>query len=296
MDWERTKTVLILAFLLLNTVFVFQLWLAPTYFDSSMRITPSQIEDKLAELQYSNISVTAKVPNRLHVVQMLTVRCPEPDYYKVATAVLGQGLIQVSPANAALGYRKYISETGDLTIYTNGRIVFKSSHGSGRQDVSSETAQVLAEEFLHKSLGLPQDAKLGRGMRTEGGEWVIQYYQRWKRKDLEISRITLVVGENGVISMDYYWVDIIGFTGAEVTTIPATGALTVAAELMPSGSIITEIYPSWYSPPVRAEQWRSYPVWVIETANGSRYYVNAFTGELEGKEDFLAGKPGPMLN
>lgn len=295
MDWERAKTVLILAFLVLNAIFIFQLWLEPMYIDSSMRIEPSQVEDKLAELQYKNITVTAEVPRRLQIMQTLSVRCPEPDYFNDAKAVLGNGAIWVSPANKAIGYRKYISDAGEAMVYTDGRITFRSASASTKGAISQDNARETAEKFLRNTLGKPRDARLGRVGQAEDGTWIVEYYQRWRRKDLEISRIILRVDENGVLDMDYFWVEIVGFTGADVPTIPATGALTVAAERMPSGSVITEIYSSWYSPPVPTEQWRSYPAWVLLTSTGTKYFINAFTGDFEGSEEFPAGKPGSAL-
>jgi len=297
MDWERTKTVFIMAFLLLNSVFVFYLWIMPTYFDPSMYVSTQQVEAKLAELQYSNITVTAEVPRRLKRLEMLAVKTPVLDHKSLANTILGpHAVLFPSPPSASRNY-KYESSAGEVVVYGNNQVTFTRAPMSGEsQEISMKSARAKADKFLRTTLGKPKDARHGRIVEIEKGTWVIEYYQRWNRKDLEISRIIIIVDGRGVLQMDYYWVEILGFTGEENVTIPATGALTVATDGMPSGTTISDIYLSWYSSPVLTEQWRCYPVWVIQTTKGVKYYVNAFTGDIEGREEFPAGKPGPTLN
>jgi hypothetical protein len=297
MDWERTKTIFILAFLMLNLVFSIQLWIIPNYFDSSMIVSHQQVEAKLTELRYRNITVTAEVPRQLKRMRMLLLSSPEVDHKKAAMALLGPDAVHVATIlSPAPGHRRYVSKQGEVQVYNDGRILFISSPHLGKPALSASSARSIADNFLKNSLGKPGDARFGRVVEAEDGAWLIEYYQNWRRRDLETSKITLLVDGSGVRQMDYYWVKVTGFTGEEVVSIPAAGALIVAAERMPSGTVITNIYSSWYSPPIMADIWRAPPVWVVETNRGTKYYINAFTGDLEGKEEFPAGKPEQTLN
>lgn len=297
MDWERTKTVFILAFLLLNAIFMVQLWLIPSFFDPSAYISSQQVEAKLAELGYSNISVSAEVPRRLQRMQILKVRSLELIPQDVAAALLGDGYaLNTDSGGVGRGFQRFTSAEGQAMVYNDGRIKYTSAVDQANKEISRHTAQKKAEEFLKRTLGMPRDARPGRALATKNGRWVVEYVQHWRGKDLRISRIVLIVDEKGVQHMEYYWVDVLGLTGEDIITIPSTGALTVAAEAMPSGSVITSIYLSWYSSPTITEEWRAYPVWVIETAAGVNYFINAFTGDLEGREELPAGKPGTMTN
>lgn len=294
MDWERIKNIFILVFMLLNAVFLAQLWLVPTYFDSSMYISSQQVETKLAELQYNNISVDTRVPRRLKRLQMLTVQVPSRDQEAFAAAILGSEAEAVSTPLAS-GSTKFASPQGEVEFTAKGQIFCSLSRQPGRSELSRRSAKIQAEEFLRRTLGKPRDAKIGRIVQLNE-IWAVEYYQRWREKNLDIARITIWLDGTGVLGMEYYWVEVLGFVGEEIVTIPATGALSVAAEKMTAGTVITRIYTSWYSPPVHAEQWRCYPVWVVETADGTKYYINAFTGEFEGQSGLPAGKPGSVLN
>ena len=292
MDWERTKTILILAFLLLNIGFLFQLWIIPNYFDSSMTVSPGEVEAKLAELRSRNINVTAEVPRQLARLRLLVLNSLEPNNAEIVAALLGPESAHVaSVPNQAPGHRRYESPVGEVTIYSDGRIAFTAAPPGGVPELSASNARYQADTFLDSTLGKPSDSRVGRVKATGDGTWIVEYYQVWRNRDLGISRITILVDSSGVRQMDYYWVKVAGFTGENIVTIPAAGALIVAADNMPSGSTITNIYISWYSPPILAEQWRVPPVWVVEISNGTRYFINAFTGDLEGREEFQQENP-----
>lgn len=296
MDWERTKTIFILAFLLLNVVFAFQLWIRPAYFDSSMYVDQQQIDSKLAELSHRNISVNVAVPRQLKRLKMVTVHLPHKNNYSQASLILGAGAVHIgSSTSPAPGYEVFMSSRGEVTVYNNGAIFYKSASTDATR-ITSEQARSKAKDFLENTFGLPKDAILARIEETGDGAWVIEFLQRWQRQEFEISRILLHVDGAGVQRMEYYWADILGFTGESIVTIPASGALVVAADNMAAGTVIENIYQTWYSTPMQGGQWRAYPVWVFETDRGMRYYINAFTGEMEGKVEFTAGKPVPTLN
>jgi len=148
MDWERTKTVLILAFLLLNLFFVYQLWVAPTFFDPSLSISQHQIDAKLAELKYQNISVSAEVPKKLKLLQMLVVHSPELSAQNIAEKLLGQGFLQT--AGPAPGDWTFATDVASVTVQADGKIVY-SSDRHGISDLSLDAARAKADDFLRQS-------------------------------------------------------------------------------------------------------------------------------------------------
>lgn len=293
MDWDRTITIFIIAFIILNLFFVFKLWLLPAFFDPSINLSQDQIDAALEALKNSNIKVAVQVPDRLKRLQLLGVSRVMPNEEIVATSFLG-GHFEREAYGAMTEYR---SAQGKVEIYVDGRIHYISAAKAIKGNITMDAARKQADHFLAATLGKPGDAKAGRIVARQDGAWAVEYTQRWRGKDLEISRVVVIVDKSGrVLEMDYYWVKINGFSGESVLSIPATAALTVAAKGMPPGTTITRIYISWYGKPVLVDQWQSVPVWVMETAAGARYYVNAYTGELEGADNFPEGKLCPTLN
>ena len=293
MDWERTINIFIVAFVILNLFFVFKLWLLPAFFDPSIYLSQDQIDATIEDLKNSNITVTAPVPDRLKRLQLLSVNTVIPSEELVAAALLGEGYERVA-SGAKTEYR---SAQGKVDIYVDGRIYYISAAQALNGDITMDAARRYADHFLANTLGKPRDARAGRTAARQDGTWAVEYIQRWHRKDLEISRLVVIVDKSGhVLEMEYYWVEIIGFSGESILSIPATAALTVAAKGMPPGTAISRIYNSWYGMPALANQWQSVPVWVLETAAGGRYFINAHTGELEGADYFPEGKRTPALN
>ncbi len=292
MDWERTKTVFILAFLLLNIIFASQLWLAPTFFDSTLYVSAEEVETKKTELRYKSIEVAAEVPRRVQPQRILTLSNPVLDWEMVARSMLGSGMISdLQPSNPQFLPRRFYSFKGEVVVGNDGILLYTSKRTASNETLTAEEALAKAEEFLQRTVGKPNDAVVGRIDKLQGGTWLVEYRQRWQRRDIETSWIWIRVDAQGVMEMEYYWADIVGFSGEKITTIPATGALTIIADSLLPGTTITQLHNSWYSKPVSAQQWHSYPVWVIEIGNGSKYYINAFTGDIEGNRNFRQENP-----
>ena len=158
-------------------------------------------------------------------------------------------------------------------------------------ELSPTEARKAANQFLEKVGGIPADARDGEVIPLEASSWGVTYNQRWGRETPEISQITIIVdGSGAVLTMDYYWVEVIGYVGEKMLTIPATTALTVIAGALPPDTTVTAVSLSWYSQPSLANQWQAGPAWVLETQTGARYYVNAHTGEFQGERSILGRK------
>lgn len=287
MDWERTKTILIAAFLLLNAIFLVQLWVIPTYFDASLFTSRSEVEARLRELRYRNIEVEADVPRHLQRVKMLEFSLPDVDHKHIAESILGPEAVHVATyINPRPGYKVFRERGSEVNVYNDGRVTYKTVIPPDPSSVPESNAVSAADSFIRSTLGMPKDARLAVTEKNDDGTWWIEYRQRWRRRDLQTSYIRChVVGET-VTELEHYWLKPLGFIGRGTLTIPATGALMVVADHLNSGTTITDIYLSWYSPPLVAESWRAPPVWVVKTDNSGRYYINAFTGELEAQQEF----------
>lgn len=278
MDWERTLNIFIIAFLILSLALVVQLWLRPILFDPANYISAEEIAATKSELKDRSITVIPKIPRRMKRLQALGVRTTPLEEEEVVVALLGPEYEMVSSGVKS----EYRSDRGGADFYVDGRIYYFSSLPQQEGNISQSDAQKQADQFLRSTVGWPKDAKkVSTALNSDC--WTVEYGQCWNGKELEISKIVLVVDQGGRISqMEYHWVEVIGYVGEKMLSIPATAALKVAAGQLHEGTTISDLYLSWYSKPVLADQWRVSPVWVVETDGGDKHYINAHTGELEG--------------
>lgn len=289
MDWEKTLNIFLIAFLLLNVVLAAQLWIIPVLFDPANRVSQEQVDAALEKLGQSQITVAVQVPRKLTRLQALAVGSLPLDKDQTAQLLLGAGWAK-SVAGAAVEYR---SDRGTVVFHVDGRISYERAMLPLKGVTSDAKARKAAADFLGATLGLPADADKGKVFPRPDGMRDIVYSQSWQRKDMDISQIIITVdGGCQVVAMDYYWVEILGFVGEKLLTLPATTALTVVASSLPERSTISILKLSWYRAPTLANQWQVSPVWVVGTVEGNRYYINAHTGVFEG-ERIIPGRKTP---
>jgi hypothetical protein len=288
MDWDKTLNILIVAFLAVNLVFAAQLWLLPFFFDPANYVSAEQVEAALEKLESRNITITTKIPRRMQRVQLLAAsRLPLAEEEVAESLLGGRGSRTVMSDRV-----EYYYQRARVEIYPDGRLHYFAPPLSEEGELAEADARRAADRFLRERMGKPRDGVAGRAVLGEDGSWVLEYIQRWHRRNLETSRITIVVSPGGsVLAMDYYWLEVRGFSGESLLSIPATAAINVAAEVLPAKTVITDLYLSWYCLSAPGEQFIASPVWVVATQGGCKYYVNAHTGELEGESCFPAGKP-----
>lgn len=285
MDWARTMNILIVAFLILNLVFIGQLWLVPLFFDPANYISNEQVEAALHKLEGYGIDLAVKVPQRLSRVQALGVEKTLVGPEKVV-AILGEEHTQTIKDNGV----EYQSQLGKAVIHEDGRLQYISPFPPAKGSLSAQAARKQADKFLELTVGKPRDAVEGRTVLRSDGCWAVEYIQRWRRKNLATSSIIVAIDAGGsVTEMEYYWVRVIGFAGESLLTISAPTALSVAAPAMPADTTISALYISWRGMPKPSGQWQVSPVWVVESEAGSKYYINAHTGEFEGEDGLQEG-------
>lgn len=286
MEWERTKTILITSFLVLNIFFVVQIWIVPSFLSASLYTSSEEIKATVSKLEERGISIETEIPRQLQRLSMIQFQLPEIEARQVAEKLLGPEAVHVSTAvHPAPGHNLFRRTYREVTVYNDGRISYQNTGIGVQPGGSKESALQVAEEFINSTLGMPRDAQLVEIVRHQGIWWV-EFRQVWRHHDLHTSYLVFQISGDKVMSMDMYWLHPASSTGRKTLSIPATGALLVVADNLMPTTEIKEIYISWYSPPMMAETWRVPPVWVVETTAGERYYINAFTGELEAVQEF----------
>jgi hypothetical protein len=281
MDWARTKTLFIIAFALVNLFFASQIWLIPAYLSAPRSLNPQQVEIRLQELRFRGIKVTAPVPRTMQPQRMMEFQAIALRYNLTADKLLGPGWQKVEEEGFQRG-------EAILQISNDGSLIYTNPVGPGGFNQTKAEAQSTAESFLEETLGLPQDARLIMS-RNLGGTIYLEYRQIWRRQQLAVSYIRLWIAQEQVARMEWYWAEPAGRLATDLAIIPSTGALLIAADYLLPPAVVNNVFLSWYSEPLSAARWRVPCVWVIETVD-TRLYINAFTGELEAREEIPAGE------
>lgn len=279
-DWARTKTLFIIAFALVNLFFAAQIWLIPAYLSAPRSLNPQQVEIRVQELRFRGIQVTAPVPRTMQPQRMMEFQGIPLRYNLTADKLLGPGWTSREEGTFQRG-------EAILQISNNGSLIYTNPVRPGGADQTKAEALRAAGSFLEETLGLPQDARLVMSRNLRGTIY-LEFRQFWRRQQLAVSYIRLWVARDQVARMEWYWAEPAGRLANDLSIIPATGALLIAADHLPPPAVVNNVFLSWYSEPLSAARWRVPCVWVIETVD-TRLYINAFTGELEAREEIPAG-------
>ncbi len=278
MDWSRTKTIFIIAFTILNVFLAVQIWVFPNALEG--QITQNEIIMIRDQLASQNLSIQTNIPDRVYSKRMLTTATPKTVYSELKSAFFSNSNIKSEQRDN----NTYIvtSDRSKLVVTPEGKITYTETNGLIVIPINEESAVSMAERFASTTLPLPSDARLSGVKAIGDDEYVVEYYQVFKRNRIDASYIRFTVTPRGVTTYERYWVEPLNFSGNEYLIIPSTGALMRFADLYSKKGIITNLTLSYYSEPLRAGQWQMVPVWQIEVDNKDLYFFNAYTGELEG--------------
>jgi hypothetical protein len=86
-DLTRAKTILILAFLLLNSYLGYQVWHKSEIYLSSLVVTAEEVEEVLGQLADNSYQVTATLPRQVQAMSLLSVQAEDVEEDKFVTAL-----------------------------------------------------------------------------------------------------------------------------------------------------------------------------------------------------------------
>ncbi len=187
----------------------------------------------------------------------------------------------------------YLHDKGELTVNQKGIIIFTQKLIPAEeeiQELGEGEANLLAEDFLQKHGLFPSDARLEDIYKMEGSRYFLRYNQVYKNQVLYGGYLYVWVNPLGVERFELYWLQPRGFTGQAINIITSTDALMRLSEIISSPKerkTVEEISVGYYSEAFDAQKWDLVPVWRIKISDLGLYFINAYTGELEGKEEII---------
>jgi hypothetical protein len=273
MDLSRAKTVLILTFLCLNIVLLYQIWAdeagdSPVLFGGEEKA--SQLE---AALQQANLFLNITLPRGGMRVAHLEVTPWQPDPAEVIH-IFWNALAEGEDTAA----RQQHILPGDGPMILSG--VFAGlPPGQLRTAAQAFVEQIpFLNDFVYDYI-ISGDNVTALYYRQEfaGFPLYAGYLQfRHEGAGTKDSRVDVYI----------YRLSPLGFAEQEREVIPPATALwrfleTYTGENGQAAAIV-EFSLGYYSEEYAAQLWEIAPVWRIRLDNGEVYYINAFTGYREG--------------
>ncbi|HHY92957.1 MAG TPA: hypothetical protein GX511_06410 [Firmicutes bacterium] len=286
MNWARAKSLLLLAF------FVLDLVLAALYLNLERRpsgqAADGQVEPELVErLAHKNVSLATELPRDTPALALLRVGIAKENPYARALEFFGS-LEGVEVTRTAQPLLELVFTRGgeELLFYTSGVTVYSHRWEKPSGEQTPAGAADKARVFLAQHGGLTGLTLTRVVPYRREGTYLVEFGQSYGRFPLVgASGAVLVVTPAGVENCWRRQLTVFGESGRPRTVISAAEALWALAleRARPEAAPLTvqEGTLGYYNKIYNADEWEAAPVWRIWTGGDTYFYVNAFTGELE---------------
>ncbi|UNC93702.1 two-component system regulatory protein YycI [Candidatus Contubernalis alkaliaceticus] len=293
MEWSKAKNILIMIFLALNLFLGYSLW-EDIYLNYPSRIiSQKEIEEAEARLEAVNLELKINISPQIFTMSFLTVSNQEQQGEILAEKLLDPEQPFSFNKGTEGTPQVYRQDKNQIYIWENGRVIFTREPmvdlEQSQDEVLEEGAAIsLAEEYLENAQLLPVDARLEEVHSIGDNRYQIRYNQVYKNQTLYGGYLLVQITPRGLEQFELYWLDPQGFSGQEMNNISAAAALGRLADSLEPFSERTAVESmniGYYSEVFDAQKWDMVPVWRIRLSNRRTYYINAYTGELEGIEE-----------
>jgi len=295
MDISKAKTVLIIAFLILNMFLIYQIALEEGGGNTLLFGGREEISRLEAALEEAGLALEAPLPKGGIYLSYLIVEpwrfTPEEVIYELWRALEKEKPlpeVDIIPADSRPGQGAvYLFGGYELQVGEEGLITLKSK-GTGEKegdilgDFTAEQYLQTAQEFTGKVFFF-HDFFYDYGEKKEKAV-TLHFRQEYEEFPLFSGFLRLLVRENIPYGLFFYRLEPAGFTEHKREIIPPSTALLRFMESYAHESEkrkIVDFSLGFYSKHYDAERWEIPPVWRIRLDNGEIYYINAFYGILE---------------
>lgn len=292
MDWPRAKTILIVAFLILNAVLAAQLYLLPLFDLSARPASLAAIKEVLAG---KGTELTATLPRRGHTAPFALFSSPaysDREITTIARNLLGGSAERVTGSGSPSGESavSYRGVGGQLVVVTARGLVSYENQAAigGGGTLSAEEAVGKAAAFVRERVG--ESGFVFEGVtELEFGGFRVDYLQRFRGSFVFPGYITLVVKPDGVVAMWMHRLRVSFETGSARRILSAAEAvLSLVNHRQNAGDTqpltVEKVDFGFYSPIYDTidPTWRGVPVWRIRTSRGE-FFINAHSGVIEAR-------------
>ncbi|OEH86518.1 hypothetical protein BHU72_12970 [Desulfuribacillus stibiiarsenatis] len=264
MDLGKAKTILIVAFLFLNGLLAYQLYLKFASDQDYLNILQEEVNEVEELLAKHRININVPIP--LDATDMAHLKVLRELYYVEDVMDKIDPIIQLH-----------------VTMDVN---TFQGIHYTWNRETNNQAEaydiSMGYKEFLDNYVVNGYKYELQKEDIVNGNGEVI-FVQYYGRHPIYGTTIIATVENNKIIEWYQQMITNVSFEPQKRPILAAATALRKLVTIIGnSKAVIEKVELGYYSRSIDTETWLLPPVWYIELKDGQRFYINAFTGELEG--------------
>ncbi|MEJ8552772.1 two-component system regulatory protein YycI [Tepidibacter sp. Z1-5] len=251
MDWSKSKTILIIAFILTNIVLGYNLYINVFRYDSQDIFSDSSINNLNKLLSTKNISINTQIPKEIPSLSTLSIKYEDLSKSDLDAVFKGSGLYKIQ----------------------NKHIMYNGKSDINDFDINECTS--FTKKFL-KKYNFDDDTYLKSTINKQDCIEII-YTGKYKDYFLEDSYMKFVFYDNKDFLFERLWIVPIEEKKQKKRVISSVEAIMSAYSQMPKDSVINEIRLGYYfeSNNMDIEQGDIGPVWRLKV-NNEYIYIKAF--------------------
>lgn len=284
MDWRKAMVILIASFIIFNLILLGTMWVRATpSVDTSL--TKQQKDEINSILKQKRITVLCDIPKNGQPQAFLEVGNKQfneqillSNFFKEEANNLIETKLE--------GGKSFTSKNAELQVFDKGIIKYiNNKSGNSNSYLNVKDAKKIAADYIKSHVGLPKNAVLTNiSYEKESKGFLIEYTGQYEGFAIANNKIQIIVTPSYVKSFYHCWLTPYGYEGKERTVIsPLTAIMKVKQSQNDNNNelVITSIRQGYYSKIYNSERWKAAPVWIIELKDHTKYYINAYTGQLE---------------
>lgn len=198
MNWSRTKTILILALLLTNSILLFVLYGDQLGADDVEKLKQEQLKEVVTLLESEEIYVTSEIPEQDYILSDMKLTYEMYDDEKLVKTLLG--------SNYSLIDERYLSKEAEVRVHGSQELIYRKLNAMGGfVETDLDLARRLADAFLNEKKLVDDSVEHWGSTQLDNGTAIIEYRQVEDGYFVENAYMTLAVAGEEITEFRRKW-------------------------------------------------------------------------------------------
>lgn len=281
MDWSKAKTILIISFILVNIILVYNLILGER--DIDLTVDKVFAEDVIDLLENKNIKLNTEIPQELGQLSPLLVQYEELNMGDINREYFGNKADMINKGEG-LSLLEYGDEK--VTIVNGKLLIYESQKRQEEYNIEDiDEAAKLALEFLNNRGYNTSDLKLSQS-NVADGIYSLEFSKVYNDRYLESAFTNVMIDNTGVKKLERLWLNVREESNTKVSISNAHKAILGLLNMNRAyNKTIEDISLSYYfdpeiheyiENPEMAKQGRAIPAWRVQFEGGYTVFLDDY--------------------